>query len=350
MKNRVIFIDFIKGVAIACVVLLHINYNFYSSSLYNLSSIIGALWHVPVFFVVSGYFLSENKLALPIDFIKSKIKPLYLKPLYLYLTVTLLHNLFVRWGWVYEYILVMVKNIFMFAREDLCGAMWYVDSLLIGLVAFSVITYIVNRISSDGTQRILIRFIIIFALACMSNILTNKFNLTIPRISNSLSALLLLQMGLLLGKHFNLRYNNVLLLLFCVIIFFYYVVTDGSVSLNNNRYTNIPQLVFSSLAVFYILAYIGHKYERSMIVRFFSYCGTYSFWIMGLHFIAFKICTSAMISLQIASKFAPVLTTPPLNDDILFLFIYWIVGLLLPIAIIKIWNILYLRLINIFSK
>lgn len=356
---RIGFIDFIKGVAITSVVLLHIDYNFYSSTLFNLSSILGALWHVPVFFVVSGYFLSENKISKPLDFIKGKIKALYLKPLYLYLIVTMFHNLFVKWGWVYEgaiewsfkeYAIVILKNICMFAREDLCGAMWYIDSLLIGLIVFSIITFVVNKFNPIDKHRIFIRFIIIFALACLSNILTNNFNLTIPRISNSLSALLLLQIGQLLGQYFNLKYNNAYLLFFSFVIFFYYVITDGLIGLNNNNYTNIAQLVLFSLAVFYILAYIGNKYENSLITRFFSYCGRYSFWIMGLHFIAFKICTSIIVSLQIISCKFPVLTTPSLNNNMLLLFVYLIVGLLLPIAIINVWNLSYLKITKFFSK
>lgn len=357
--KRIIFIDFIKGVAITCVVLLHIDYNFYNSSLFNIKSLLGGLWHVPVFFVVSGYFLSEQKLSKPLDFVKKKINPLYLKPLYLYLIVSACHNLFVKMGWVYEgavewsfkeYIMVLIKNICMLAREDLCGAMWYVDSLLIGLITFSCLTYLINKIITSNSERIILRFIIIFTFACISNILTNKYNVTIPRISNSLSALLLLQIGQLIGQVFNPKYNNLSALIFSIIIVSYYVVTDGSIALNNNRYSNIPQLVLSSVSVFYILAFIGNKFKKTKIIHLFSYCGSYSFWIMGLHFIAFKMCTSILAILHIDIIPGRYLTTPPLRSDVVLLFVYLIVGLLLPIVMIKVWNWLYFNLFKMVTK
>ena len=74
---RARWVDIAKGFAILSVVLLHIKYQFYDSEYLPLSTLLGELWHVPVFFLLGGFFLKEERLLQPVSFIKGKIKSLY---------------------------------------------------------------------------------------------------------------------------------------------------------------------------------------------------------------------------------------------------------------------------------
>ena len=84
---RSLYVDIVKGVAIISVVLLHTNFQFPSSHYMPLSSLLGWMWHVAVFFLIGGFF------------IKGKLGSLYKLLLYFYIPVVLLHNFFIRIGW-----------------------------------------------------------------------------------------------------------------------------------------------------------------------------------------------------------------------------------------------------------
>lgn len=92
------WVDIAKGFAILSVVLLHINYQFYDSKYLPLATLLGELWHVPVFFLLGGFFLKEERLLQPVSFIKGKIKSLYRLLLYFYIPAVLLHNVLLHLG------------------------------------------------------------------------------------------------------------------------------------------------------------------------------------------------------------------------------------------------------------
>lgn len=94
MKQRDSTIDIIKGFAMISVVLLHINFAFPKIGILNMNSLFGGLWHVAVFFVVSGWLLKDSKLLSCKSFAKGKVINLYLKAMYVYIPLVLLHNAF----------------------------------------------------------------------------------------------------------------------------------------------------------------------------------------------------------------------------------------------------------------
>ena len=63
------WVDIIKGFAIISVVVGHIAFNYPDCRLFPVSDIIAWLWHVPVFFMVGGFFISDEKLQHPIPYI-----------------------------------------------------------------------------------------------------------------------------------------------------------------------------------------------------------------------------------------------------------------------------------------
>lgn len=89
---RSIYVDIVKGVAIISVVLLHTNFQFPSSHYMPLSSLLGWMWHVAVFFLIGGFFINESKLIQPFFFIKGKLGSLYKLLLYFYIPLIPQHN------------------------------------------------------------------------------------------------------------------------------------------------------------------------------------------------------------------------------------------------------------------
>ena len=168
-KSRTAYVDIAKGIAILAVVLLHVDFVFPKLSFINISGMLGWYWHVPVFFLIGGFFLKEERLLQPVSFIKGKFKSLYLLALYIYLPATLLHNVLFKLNWyspdvVYggkiiaewnlkEYIVGIVKTLLCAGREPIMGAMWFVYALLFALCGYSIITYIVNKCKWGGVRR-----------------------------------------------------------------------------------------------------------------------------------------------------------------------------------------------------
>lgn len=81
-ESRSQYVDITKGVAIIAIVLLHTNFQFPFSHYMPLSSLLGWMWHVAVFFLIGGFFINESKLIQPFFFIKGKLGSLYKRLLY----------------------------------------------------------------------------------------------------------------------------------------------------------------------------------------------------------------------------------------------------------------------------
>ena len=69
-KTRSKWVDIAKGITIAALVLIHIDYTFPDSKLFPISVLLGGVWRTPVFFIIGGFFIKEEKLISPIAFIK----------------------------------------------------------------------------------------------------------------------------------------------------------------------------------------------------------------------------------------------------------------------------------------
>ena len=61
--NRSLSVDITKGVAIIAIVLGHISFLYSANSLVDSSALVYSLWHVPVFFIVAGFFIKEEQLV-----------------------------------------------------------------------------------------------------------------------------------------------------------------------------------------------------------------------------------------------------------------------------------------------
>lgn len=217
------WVDIAKGIAILSVVLLHVNYQFYDNKFFPLTALLGGLWHVPVFFVLGGFFLKEERLIHPISFIKGKIKSLYRLLLYFYIPAVLLHNVMINIGFyslnsIYggktmtTYGLVdtlkeLALSILLAGREPILGAMWFVYVLFLALCSLSITSWGLNKFfkSIKYEYAMAVSLLVICIASCM---LTNLFDFTIPRFNNTLTAMWLIYCGYMLKNKFNLIFQN----------------------------------------------------------------------------------------------------------------------------------------------
>ena len=348
--RRTPYVDIAKGIAILSVVLLHVDFVYPNLSFINISSMLGWYWHVPVFFLIGGFFLKEEKLLHPISFIKGKFKSLYLLALYIYLPATLLHNLFFKLDWyspdavyggkmitewgVKEYILGIGKTLLCAGREPIMGAMWFVYALLFALCGYSIIVFIVNKCKWGGCCVP----VILLALQTASCIFTNVYGLTIPRFSNAISVMLLLYIGQQLHGKLQVKFDNPYLLVAALLIVYESSLLTGSVGLNHNNYKDVLHLTVGSTAALYAVCFVSKKLEGSRIGKWLELCGRESFYIMGLHIVGFKLCTMVLMALGVVDGGLERLMTPALNGNILLLLVYTACGMVIPLVLITLFR------------
>lgn len=348
VKKRNTTVDIIKGFAIIAVVLLHINFNFPKWHLLNIDSICGSLWHVAVFFVVSGWFLKDSRLLNFKTFTRGKVVNLYVKALYVYIPLVLLHNVFLKLGWLFgnfkyrhgtmeEYSIVQtIYHIicqFLFTkREPFSGAMWFVDSLFLGLLMYSVVTIFVSKCFKACTEKekVFIRFVICFMLAFVSAAMRDTFGINIPKVSNTLSAIVLICTGHFLGQH-KIDFDNKLLFLFALGVFFQYTVLAPNINLGENQYKDVVSLIVSSVSALYVFGFIGKNIAQTLLGGLIEHIGKESFWIMGFHMVGFHVFTSVLALFGV--EFSAHFTTPDIGNNVFLLLGYLLFGVGIPLVI-----------------
>jgi len=223
---RQTWVDIAKGIAIIAVVLGHISYNWPGGKLLPLDILLVWLWHVPVFFMIGGFFLKDEKLLRPKTFIWGKIKSLFLLILYIYIPVLFLHNLFLHigfydlsieyygkyvteWGMM-DFCKHLLASLFFAGREPILGAMWFVYVLFMALCIISVVSWSLKKIGRRWDERAyeLIRGLVFLSFAIFACSLTHLFNFTIPRFNNTLVAVWLIYVGMLVVQKAKFQFNN----------------------------------------------------------------------------------------------------------------------------------------------
>ena len=245
ISQRKNWVDISKGIAIIAVVLGHIGYSWPGGKLLPLSDLFVWLWHVPVFFMIGGFFLKDEKLLHPKVFAWGKVKSLYLLILYIYIPVLLLHNLFIRIGFydlnmeyygkfVTEWSIMdfgkhLLAAICFAGREPLLGAMWFVYVLFIALYIISAVSWFLKIIGKSWDEKTYesLRGLIFLSLAVFGCTLTQLFNFTIPRFNNTLVAVWLIYVGMLVVQKAKFQFNNPISALACGLIAWHSATSRG---------------------------------------------------------------------------------------------------------------------------
>lgn len=356
-KNRYAWVDIAKGIAIIAVVVGHVGYRWPNTKLLPLSDLCVWIWHVPVFFIIGGFFLKEEKLLMPVSFVKGKIKSLYLPMIYIYVPVLLLHNLFISlglydlnveyygkfvtlWG-VGDFFKHLTAALLCAGREPLLGAMWFGFVLFMALCAISLTSWGLKRISTKWTNTTfeITRGLVFLSIAIVSCSLTKLFGFTIPRFNNTLVAIWLVYIGMLLMQKAKITFSNGLIAAGCALVAWHSATLRGGVNLVANDYSDVIVLTITSCACLYVVCYLSKKVERfNWIKKILSTVGKDSLYIMGFHFIGFKFATVLLNVCDYDANLADLI--PNVGNNIFVFVIYTTSGVLIPVATIESYRII----------
>lgn len=345
-KTRDKTIDIIKGFAIMAVVLLHIDYAFPKYVFLKLGNALGGSWHVAVFFIVGGWFLSDAKMLNLKHFLLGKVKSLYLKSILICVPLVLLHNIFLSNGWLYtdvlynnrfitmysegDFFIHALKQFLLINKEPFAGAMWFVDSLFLGLSLYGIISVIALKICMDAKKSFYMRGIVFLVIAVLSSLVQTVYRIEIPKISNTCSILILLYVGQYLGMK-KLVFNNKMFLLASLLLFWQYNILHPGMNLVHNSYSDVVFLVIAPLSALYIIGFVGNFIKDNFVGKTIAFIGKESFVIMGVHMVGFHLFTAI---LQGGGMFFEHHFTTPHIDDCQLLVGYFLFGVGFPLLLV----------------
>ena len=248
------------------------------------------LFHMAVFFMASGYFFNDHSvdtISGVLSKTKSKILSLWV-PFFIFNTLCiLLHNFFIRIN-VYtdnpqlfdyvsgmyigttrayglrEMLELIIRGILLDSNQQVFGTSWFFKILFLVNVSYLLIAFIIRKVFK--THLILIQTIISILLLAFGYYCYNN-GITIYGFAQTASFYCLYHMGYLFKYYKEFYINKASLHCFVLIISFSLLLVLnnlGSISLNNNRYTNPLFFIIASVSGWCLL------YSAAFLLKPFS--------------------------------------------------------------------------------
>lgn len=99
--------------------------------------------------------------------------------------------------------------------------------------------------------------------------------------------------------------------------------------MNSNSFHDVVTLVVASGASLYVVSWLAKCIESSIIGKSIAYVGKESFYVMGLHFFGFKVCSMLLIFCGLDINFAEL--KAPAHESIWMLCMYLLFGVSIPL-------------------
>jgi fucose 4-O-acetylase-like acetyltransferase len=247
-NSRLQYIDTAKGIGIILVVVAHT-----STPLY-LHNIIYQ-FHMPLFFILSGFFYEDKYDKSPVPFIIKRIKSLYFPYVrygFILLFSFMTLNFFLTGTTGYSFLGLSKVSLFLIigiGGVPLGGALWFLRSLFIVIMLFLGIRFLLTKINIPDKIKNILLFGLIFIC------LIAGYNTQLPyNISSSLVALFFYYIGYLYRKYNDFIKPNV----FIAIISFVVVLLSAlinTVDMAYNTYSYLSLFILSSLCGIYLIVY-----------------------------------------------------------------------------------------------
>lgn len=296
------------------------------------------LFHMPLFFICSGYFFKDiSDHTSLISFYNKRIKGLYLPYLKWSILFLLLHNLF-RYLHITEsvfyqkddYIRQFIKLIAMTDYELLIRPFWFIKELLYASLIVATISFLTSCLPIKKRSRLL------FAIALISSVIS-KLLPPIPLIGDCsvlCLSILYYYSGMLICKyrhHIPLKYSTITLSFSVVLAGSIFFV--GNIDMRfTNIYNQIPYYLLSLTGVVLLLC-ISHKLETTKKISLLYYIGNHTMPILALNLLALKIGNLLKIWLYDMPIKALSSYTVIYENNSSFWLIYTAIGVVIPLII-----------------
>lgn len=348
-------IDIVKSLAIMMVVLGHCGFPLRG---------IFSLFHVPIFFMASGYCYNSNhskSIKDILKLVKKRVKQLYVPFILINIMLILFHNFFIKINFYTNNNLFLtlstgnsyglsdfygisdiIKNIvyvLLFRNEEqLAGATWFLRVIFLINIAYAINSYLIDKILKNKKGKNIVHFIIsviflMFGYYCSKHVRLLSWNL-----STFFSSYILFELGYLISN-INIKYKHIsLIYVICLISFLLlsFISKINFVSLNINEYSNPISLICISLLGFiftYSIAILIIRYSKK-VVDLIVDIGKNTIYILFLHFIAFKLITYIQLRIYNLPNYS-LASFPTLYINNGWWILYFLAGIIIPMIICK---------------
>lgn len=296
------------------------------------------LFHMPLFFVCSGYFFREiSDYTSLLTFYKKRMKGLYLPYLKWSFLFLLLHNSFrylhITESVIYQnkdYIRQFIKMTAMTDYELLIRPFWFIKELLFASMIVATISFFTSRLSIKKRSEVL------FVIALISSVIS-KLLPPIPLIGNCsvlCLSILYYYTGILIYKykrHIPLTYSTITLSFSIVLTGSFFFV--GNIDMRfTNIYNQISYFLLSITGVVMVLC-ISKKLETTKNVSLLYYIGNHTMPILALNLLALKFGNLLKIWIYDMPIKALSSYTVIYENNSSFWLIYTAIGVVIPLII-----------------
>ena len=278
MTKRLDFIDISKGIGIILVVIGHV------MNISNYESIFISSFHMPMFFLISGYLFNSNKYDDFFTLVKHKFISLII-PYIIYGFIGVLFQISALLLQKRSIDLLSIFYGLITGKNITNGPLWF----LLCLFLIEVIYYIID----SKVRNNFIKLVIIFLLVYVGFSLPNNFTYLF-RINVALSQLLFFYVGnLIKNKNIEIKYNGIYAFLSLVAtIFIAYklnILVIVSRAIYGNTFYFILSALFGSIFIINLSVLINGNYKIKNVMIYF---GKRSLIIMCTHFIVLLILST----------------------------------------------------------
>lgn len=335
--KRIEYIDIAKGIGIILMVLGH---SLNQDS--KLRTFI-YLFHMPLFFLISGYFIKKESFNNIKQFFFKRVKGLYLPFLKYSLIFVMLNNIFVNLhiynniGYTKKYnIIEFIKaiiNSFLFRRVDyLLGAFWFLYILFLAEMMFVLTGKVILKVIKKN-QDVFIgiaSFIYLFIGVILS---IKEVNLP-ERLNLIFVPIFFIYLGYLYRIYEKSIKYNIKTFIACVIILFILTYKNAKVEMAANTFSNPIIFILGALVGIYCVFYCSKliSMKNNYIKRFILYAGQNTIIIMALHLLSFKVINILQVIIY-KKPIDLIANLPILYSNGIWWILYTIVGVLIPLII-----------------
>lgn len=306
--------DIIRGIGIVLMVIGHIGYPL-NSFIY--------LFHMALFFIISGYFFSNKCYQTISDvkkFIIRKIKTLYIPFISWNILLVLFHNFLIsinvysttettyfrdvsfaptHFYTITEIIKKIIFSLLFYHQEKFGGATWFLRVLFFVSIFSCIFYYIVQKYVSEKNRDYVITSI--YTLACLIGYGFLKLHFNFYSIGTMFSVAFLFYLGIIIKKkniNFKNVYVNSCIFISSIVVLWISSLNNIKIELSANCYPNPLLLVLLSFCGFIFIKYIATCIVKfKLISDLFIFLGQNTLYLLLYNTIGFKIFTYLQIKL-----------------------------------------------------
>lgn len=335
-KERDSLIDVVKGIGIISIVIGHASWEI---SIAGYKFAVGPfvyLYHLAVFLFCSGCLYKDNYETFE-QFIAKKIKGL----MYPFITYSIIYlccrNIFLGLGildgkkFTLGELAIHLTNIVTFnSINELLSAFWFVPMMFFSIIIFAAIRFLTRWIEMIRLREIS-RCVLYVVVGLVGLYTTEQQYGLLYNMQISYLLLPVLAIGYYFNKHNGKRFVNIFGLGFVTIIMIFVLKSDiGIIELSKfmiiNKYLFYP---VTFCGIYFCLGVAKYITRIKVVEKALSCAGRYSFDIMAMHFLAFKLVDFVVCNFRGEQV---VLSVFP-HSYVELWPLYYIIGVVFPIIV-----------------